>query len=732
MIDTQSLASGFANAVARSGGPGGVAYVGDSANEYFHRAFGNQQSTPAKIPANRETIYDLASLTKVVATTTCTMKLVEAGQISLDARATDYVPFPWCGDMRVRHLITHTAGFTAGKYRYKDHNNLLDMVKDYTQSGIVAPPGTRYTYSDIGFMLLGLVVEAAGGDTLDAVANRMIFAPLGMMDTGFNPPDDKKPRCAATEKCAWRQEVVQGVVHDENAFAAGGVSGHAGLFSTAADLAKFCRALLAGELVSESTLDEMLTFGRVPKYPWQGYGWKLDPRLSDSLGALPSRNAFGHTGWTGTSMYLDRGKGLFAIELGNTCHPSRTKRSNRSFRQNFYAPIAKSAYPDRRGVHTGLDRMKRDGFRPVDDKRYALLTNTAAVDQLENPILNVFGDIGGKPPHIIYSPEHGFARQGEAGEKISSQMGNVPIVSLYGDRSAPTPEELQEVKLFIVDLQDIGSRYYTYMHTMRKCIEACAAAKVHVLVLDRPNPLGGTIIEGPLPTVIGSPVCTAKMPIRHGMTMGELAYFFGDQLDRKPQIDVHMLDNWIPSLQFDDCSLPWIPPSPNMPTPDTALAYVGTCLLEGLNLNEGRGTPYPFLLFGAPWFKAEDVMGRLDPTATKGARLEIERYTPVSIEGKSTNPRYKDEQCRGIHLYITDRDAFRPFTFALELIHATHKIHGDRLEFSTFFDTLAGGPLLRERIVRGDKTEFIIEYVDAANRAFDNIRPKMYTGDAMG
>ncbi len=732
MIDTNALRAGFQAAVVKSGGPGGVAYVGDGAQEYFFEAVGYRQATPTKAASNRETIYDLASLTKVIATTTCTLKLYEAGALGLDTLVTDHVPMPWCKDIRVRHLLTHTAGFVAGKYRYAEHNNILEMVRDYTTTGIVAPPGTRYQYSDIGFMLLGLIVESAASDSLDATAHKFIFEPLGMTNTFFNPPDSVKDRCAATEDCPWRKRVVHGEVHDENAFAVGGVSGHAGLFSTAGDLALFCRGLLGGKVLQEETMDQMLAFGGVADYPWQGLGWKLDPWLSDSRGALPVRSAFGHTGWTGTSMYLDRASDLFAIQLGNTCHTSRRARNNGYFRRRFYQTLAKSAYPERRGVHGGLDRLTRGSFGPLKDTRYGLLTNSAAIDQIERPILNVLGTIAGRPPHIVYSPEHGFARQGEAGEKIASQSGAMPIVSLYGDRKAPSSAELAELKLFVVDLQDIGSRYYTYMHTMRQCIEACAKAKVPVLVLDRPNPLGGDIIEGPMPTVTGSPVCTARIPVRHGMTMGELAQFFAETMKPKPDIEVYRLDNWIPSLSFSECGLPWVAPSPNMPTVETALAYVGTCLLEGVNMNEGRGTPHPFLLFGAPWLKATDVLSAMDAGSLRGAHLEVERYTPVSIEGKSTNPRFLGEECRGIRLHVTDAKQFRPFTLALDFLLSTRAVHGNELNFSPFFDTLAGGPRLREQILAGESAAEITHQHAMELTAFDGIRPKLYTEWAMG
>lgn len=721
----------IANAASRSGGPGAAAFVGDLESDYFHAAVGNLQDHPKSEPAKTSTIYDLASLTKVVSTTTLVLKLHDQGKIDLGQSVTDFVPIPAYSDITIRHLLTHTAGLAPGYAYATQHTRLLPMVKHMAERGLEARPGLRYQYSDIGFMLLGLVVEAAGADRLDTIAHRLIFQPLGMTDTGFNPAEDKELRCAATEDCAWRGYVVRGAVHDENAFAVGGVSGHAGLFSTTADLAKFCRAMLSGDLLEESTFNAMTTLGQVPSYPWQGLGWKLDPWLDDSRGAIPSRAAFGHTGWTGTSIYMDRKSGIFAIQLGNTCHPSRTQRSNRRFRQTFYIEVANELFQTERGVHTGLDRMVRDGFSPLRGKRYALLTNSAAVDQLGRPILDVLSKVGGMPPHIIFSPEHGFARQGEAGEKIASQAGDVPIVSLYGDRTQPTPEDLDEINLFVVDLQDIGSRYYTYMHTMRLCIEACAKSRVPILVLDRPNPLGGAIVEGPMPAKTGSPVCTAEIPVRHGRTMGELAVFFAKDVKPKPNLEVSLMDNWLPSLLFGQCSLPWVAPSPNMPSALTALVYTGTCLIEGANLNEGRGTDAPFLRFGAPWMDPASVISAIDPNALEGVMLRPEMYIPKSIPGKASNPKHEGRMCKGIHLDVTNAHAMSPVALTASLLVAIREVHGDALELSPFFDTLAGGPALRNFLDRAPSHDELQQFLNASARAFAMGQPTLYDRGAV-
>lgn len=720
-----TIEAALTKAVTSTNNPGAVAYVGNMDQTFFHGAVGYRQLIPEKEPATKDTIYDLASLTKVVATTTIILRLYDDGVIDLDQPYTDIVPIPAFRGITIRQLLNHTAGLAPYFAYYKQHTSMLEMIDHFAQTAVKNPPGIHRQYSDVGFMLLGFLAEMAAEQPLDDAAKRLIFEPARMNRTAYNPPESWKAQCAATERCPWRGYVIRGVVHDENAFAVGGVSGHAGLFSTAEDLARFSRALLGGKLISETTLAEATRVGQLPRYPWQGLGWNLDPWLSGLQGALPSRKAFGHTGWTGTSMWLDRESGFFAILLGNTCHPSRQSRRHRQFRQTFHFAIAEKFYDHRRNVHTGLDRLVWDHFDKTRNKRIGLLTNSAAVDQLGRPILDVFSLNPATNVHIVYSPEHGFARQAEAGEKVGAQAAAQNLVSLYGDREAPSPNELAEINLFVIDLQDIGARYYTYMHTMKNCLEACAKAGTPVLVLDRPNPLGGLVVEGPMPENTDSPVCSANIPVRHAMTMGELATYFARNIPNL-KLDVSLLDNWSPALYYDDCSLPWTPPSPNIPTPDTALVYIGTCLFEGTNLNEGRGTETPFHIIGAPWLDADAVISAVPQAALRGCSLEAEQYTPVSIPGKATSPRYQDQPCNGIRIRITNREFFRPFTTAVALLSAIHKTHGADFEMTNFFDTLAGSPNLRTEIRRGDDSMDIIAHHNSESDQFSKSRPRFY------
>ncbi len=723
------LRTALAEAVRDSKGPGAVALVGTPDGVIFHAASGNAQSQPRRRAAATDTVYDLASLTKVVATTTAILKLRDAQTIDLDQPAGEWIPIPAFMKFTIRQLLNHTAGLTAGKPLYRTHKSIDAMLQYYASLPLLNPPGERYRYSDVGFMALGKIVEIAGRDSLDAFCEREIFRPLGMTDTQFNPPKSLKSRIAATEKCQWRGRVMLGEVHDENAYAVGGVSGHAGLFSTAQDLGLFCRALLSGEVLSDTTFQAMTQRGQIPHWPWQGLGWVLDPWSTLNEGFLPARTAFGHTGWTGTCMWQDPESGVYAVLLGNTCHPSRRNRDNGEFRRTFYNAVAKEVLPNQTNTQVGLDRVVRERFEGLRGKRIALLTNHAAKDSLGRHILDVFALAPEAKLTRLYSPEHGLRGQAEAGAAVSSQGGQIPIVSLYGDRKAPTADELAQVDVFLVDLQDVGARYYTYAATMKACMKACEAAGTPVVILDRPNPVGGLVLEGPIATEAGSLVRYARIPIRHGMTLGELAVYFKRTEFTSPRFSVLVktMENWNRHRLYDECQLAWTPPSPNLPTAQTALAYVGMCLFEGTNLNEGRGTDRPFLVAGAPWLNAKRIVAAVRPEDRAGFELTTADYTPKSIPGKAANPRFQDERCEGIALRIVSPKDARPFRLTIALLSAIREEHKRKLEWLPFFDTLAGTEQLRAQIDAGTPAAQIVAGYEAALAQFDADRPKRYT-----
>lgn len=715
-------------AVRDAKAPGAVAYVGDLEHTFFFGATGMRQLVPKPLPAETGTIYDLASLTKVMATATAVLLLVEDGILSLDTPIGDILPVPEFKAFTLRHCLTHGAGLVAGLPYYRESSTIDAMLRRYAALPLKSPPGTRWLYSDVGYMILGRVVELSANETLDAFCGRRIFAPQGMVTTAFKPPKSWAARCAATEQSAWRRKIMLGEVHDENAYAVGGVAGHAGLFSTAEDVARYCRALLSGKILRAETLELMLRLGQFASWPWQGLGWQLDPWPTKNFGFLPSRSAFGHAGWTGTSLWIDRASGAFSVLLSNTCHPTRERRDNESLRRTFSVAVGSALYPRSTNTHTGLDRLVREDFAELRGKRIGLLTHHAAVDQLGRHVIDVIQLAGDIRIVRIFSPEHGLRGQAEAGDRVTGQTGSIPITSLYGERSSPSREELREIDVFVVDLQDVGARFYTYPATLKASMKACAEAGKPVLILDRPNPISGTILEGPIAVNTESLVCWGATPIRHGMTMGEIARWFANN-DLKGlglELRVCLLDSWQPERFWTECSLSWSAPSPNIPTPDAALAYAGMCLFEGCNLNEGRGTDTPFQLVGAPWLHARKIADVLPDFAMAGFEVGPVRYTPRSIPGKASRPRYLDEPCEGLRIDVRDPRAARPFALAVAMLCGIRREHPWRFDWERNFDLLAGSDGLRESIESGADAREIVESCTPQLNAYDAVRPKLY------
>jgi uncharacterized protein YbbC (DUF1343 family) len=722
------LSQALSRAVEQSQSPGAVACVGEEGRRIFAAASGHRALRPQKEKATVDTLYDLASLTKVIATTTSVLLLRDQKLLGLDDSLARYLPLANLQEITVRQVLTHTSGLVGWKPLHLENTGLLAYVDAISRLAATRDARGARVYSDLGFILMTRIIEEITHDPLDRFCERYIFQPLQMRDTCFNPPASMKERCAPTEECSWRKRMIRGEVHDQNASAIGGVAGHAGLFSTVSDLEKFCQALLSGRILSEATLDEITRAGQVPGYPWQGLGWWIDPWTNGANGYLPSRSAFGHTGWTGTSIWMEKEKGRYAILLSNTCHPNLSRRNNGALRKYFYAKTSALLYKDSTNAHTGLDALVRNDFGETKDQRLGVLTNSAAINQEGRSLPEVLRQAAAPVVARYFSPEHGFSGEAEAGQAVRSHDdGSTAVISLYGDKRAPSRSDLQGVSLFVVDLPDIGARYYTYMATMKECMASCADAGIPMLVLDRPNPLGGLVLEGAPAEEFGTAVCCAPIPIRHGMTLGELALFFKDRFFSGKKLDLRILqaENWWYDFAQPESALPWVPPSPNIPTPDTALFYIGTCLFEGVNINEGRGTESPFLICGAPWLQAEAVIDALDPLALTGCTLKPKLYIPKSIPGKSANPEYKDKLCHGIEFAITDRNTLRPLTTVVALLSALHKKHSE-LEWRPFFDALAGGPSLRKAIQQGAPLQEILGPLEEEVKRFDRNRPRLY------
>ena len=330
--------------------PGGVLAVGHQGVLVYLHPFG-RLTYDADAPAvTADTLYDLASLTKVVATTTMAMILVDEGRLDLDAPVQKFLPGfqgPGKEAVTVRHLLTHSSGLDATAPLYKELRGRAAFVERIEKMDLVYPPGSRSVYSDLGIILLGEILERVAGRPLDVFARERIFEPLGMHDTIFRPPAELRPRIAPTENDPWRGRVVRGEVHDENAFAMGGIAPHAGLFSTAGDLARFAQMLLNGgildgrRIVSRETVELFTRKAEIPGTD-RALGWDTKSAEGSSAGTLFSPRSFGHTGFTGTSIWIDPDRQLFVILLTNRVYPTRENQLIREARPAVADAVARA------------------------------------------------------------------------------------------------------------------------------------------------------------------------------------------------------------------------------------------------------------------------------------------------------------------------------------------------------------------------------------------------------
>jgi len=357
-------------------------------------------------------------------------------------------------------------------------------------------------------------------------------------------------------------------------------------------------------------------------------------------------------------------------------------------------------------VLTGLDRP--DQLRPLlGGKRVGIVTNHTARDRQGRHIVDILVDTPDVNVTALFAPEHGIYGLADAGEKIADGLDprhGLPVRSLYGRTRKPTAAMLADVDVLVFDIQDIGARFYTYIYTMALAMEAAAEKGIPFVVLDRPNPINGRAVEGPiLDPNYASFVGMYPMPVRHGMTAGELARMFNGEhwLAGGVQADLTVVPmlNWRRGMWYDQTGLPWIKPSPNMPDLETAIVYPGLCLLEGTNISEGRGTDAPFLQFGAPWLDPAQLTERLNALNIPGARFEPAAFTPASSK-------HADQQCHGCRISVTDRDIFEPFFAGVQIIDVLYRISGDKFQWRPdHFDRLCGTDEIRNAIIEGRSLE---------------------------
>jgi uncharacterized protein YbbC (DUF1343 family) len=536
-----------------------------------------------------------------------------------------------------------------------------------------------FRYSDVNFILLGEVVQRVSGRNLAEFAAAEIFRPLKMQTTSYSPKSAQLPRIAPTQQAA--EGMLRGKVHDPTARRMGGVAGHAGVFTTASDLARFARMLLnEGELegvrlFKPETVKLMTSVQSAEQVlSRRGLGWDIDSPYSRPRGALFPLGSFGHTGWTGAALWIDPFSRTFWILLSNRVHPDGKGNTlplyftlgtlaaeaveNFNFtnvagalplRTNFLgaasgtnAPPSPSAAnangrqprtstPSRPrsgvpGVLNGIDALVKQNFAPLRKLRVGLITNHTGTDRDRNPTIDLLFHAPEVQLKALFSPEHGL--RGSLDEHVASGLDEptgLPVHSLYPKipkktpqqtdseynamamkLRSPTPEQLAGLDALVFDIQDVGCRFYTYIAARQ--LSRSRGTRLKFFVLDRVNPINGVEVEGPI--YHGEPAFVAyhSLPLRHGMTVGELARMFNLERGWNVELTVIPCEGWKREMWFDATELPWINPSPNMRSLNAAALYPGVGLHEAA-LSVGRGTERPFEIIGAPYIDDRRLAG---------------------------------------------------------------------------------------------------------------------------
>lgn len=370
-----------------------------------------------------------------------------------------------------------------------------------------------------------------------------------------------------------------------------------------------------------------------------------------------------------------------------------------------------------KNLKRGSDVFVDEVISELADKRIALVINHSSVLSNGTHLLDTLLQLKKINIKKIFTPEHGFKGSADAGTHISDGVdaaSGIPIISLYGKIKKPTKEMLVDVDVIVFHLQDVGSRYYTYLSTLYYLIEAAVESNKILIILDNPNPINGSQIEGViLENEFKSFVGIFPIPIRHGMTYGELAKFFigEDSKFKNTNVDLEVvkLRGWERTNYIDEYNIDWIPPSPNINYLETAIVYPGTCLIEGTNISEGRGTYFPFLIIGAPFINSDELISEINKYSLSGFSFEKIQFTPESIEGMSTSPKYLGEICNGLKISIVDRDKFNAVEFGVTLIAAAIKLYPKEFKFiDKFFDRLAGTDKLRKMLLKEKSPNEII------------------------
>ena len=744
-------------AVADGNIPGAVLLVGHDGKVVYRKAYGERSLEPRREPMTLDTVFDCASLTKVISTTTAVMQLVEHGKVRMNDAVAKYLPeFAANGkdDITVRQLLTHYSGLEPDldlKASWQGKDTAYKMAFAEAPAN---PPGSSFVYSDINFITLGALVEKVSGEALDVYMTHHIFAPLKMTRTRYVPPGAWLSKIAPTQYDE-NEKMLRGVVHDPTARRMGGVAGHAGLFSTGDDLAKFAQALLNGGdgILSAAAVQKMTQPEQPPAAPvLRGFGWDIDSPFSSNRGDLLPVGSFGHTGFTGTSIWIDPTTQTYIILLTNAVHP-RGKGNAIALRSKVATEVAASLNltPDEKdsvraksitgyneaqsaarrmntrngSVKNGIDVLESHGFDilKAESKRHiGLVTNQTGVDASGRRTIDVLAQAPGVSLDAIFSPEHGVTGTLDTTDINNSKDAatGVPVYSVYGGTAAarrPPPDVMRSLDGVVFDIQDAGARFYTYETTLGYFLEAAAKSGIEVIVLDRPNPITGSFVQGPVADS-GHESFTDywTVPVRHGMTMGELAKMFNVERGINAKLTVVPMEGWQRGDWFDSTGIEWVNPSPNLRSVTEAALYPGVALIEGTNVSVGRGTDTPFELVGAPWIKSKEFAAYLNARGIAGVRFVPTTFTPSASV-------YSGQACQGVNVVLTDRNGFDAPELGIELAAALHKLYPADFKIDRMSELLVNQSVFDALVAGQDPRRIAQDWQDGLEK-FGKIREK--------
>lgn len=790
--------------------PGAVVLVGHKGKIVYRKAFGNRSLVPTVEPMTVDTIFDVASLTKPVATATSIMILVEQGKLRLSDTIGMYIPDIDDANAKkvtILQLLTHTSGYRPDFDLGEKWTGREGMLAALKKEKLRAAPGTKFVYSDIGFIVLReiherVVQSLSKVGPLNYLTSGLrlqgdLLLPIGMRDSSFQTlgktpeltPEMAegryRQRYAPTENIRGQNSylgasfdgdpmagnrILRGEVHDPTAFRMNGVAGHAGLFSTVDDLARYCQMILNngtldGKRVLSPQTVALMTRPVVVSEDGatRGLGWDMNTSFSGNRGELFPLGSFGHTGFTGTGLWIDRVSQTFVVFLSNRVHPDgkgdvgplRAKVSTvvasaiedtpiekwkaaeaeysatvaaqlpkfvAGTRASLPASVTTGAGKDARvPTLNGIDVLEKSGFKELKGLKIGLVTNHTGRNLAGKQTIDILKESPNVNLVALFSPEHGIRGELDT-EKIDDskdEKTGLPVYSLYKDgMRRPKPEQTATIDAFVYDIQDIGARFYTYTATLKNVMEEAAKAGKPVFVLDRPNPINGNSVEGALADEDKlSFIAAHTTPVRYGMTIGELGLMMNAERKIGADLRVIKMDGWSRSMWFDETGQTWINPSPNMRSLTQATLYPGIGLLETTNVSVGRGTDTPFEVVGAPWINGRNLAAYLN-----GRNIAGVRFVPIRFKPNASV--FKDEQCSGINIVITDRKVFDSVATGIEIATALRKLYATDWQVDRYARLLVNQQIL-DAVKNGETPENIDKMVRPIKDGF-NIRRAPY------